>query len=275
MSKGKTMGEFQRADGVAIVTGAAGGMGSHCARLLGEDGWPELLLCDLDESRLGPVAEALRAKGAKVELLGGEITDPAFTERLLAKVGSRAIGAVIHTAGVSPAIFGDKDKLLEINLDATQTIVDAVKPRMAEGGAVVLFASMASYFPISPEADAAFEAPLPAGGTAELRHLVPNEGAAYTLSKRAVRAIAKREAKGFGDRKARIVSMSPGLIDTAMMAGEKNPQTEAMLSGAALTRLGRPEELAAAAVFLASPRAGFITGCDLRVDGGALSSLGI
>lgn len=269
------MGEFQRAEGVAIVTGAAGGMGSHCARLLGEGGWSELLLCDLDEARLAPVAEALRAKGAKVDLLGGEITNPAFTGRLLDKVGSRAIGAVIHTAGVSPAIFGDKDKLLEINLDATQAIVDAVKPRISPGGAVVLFASMASYFPISPEADAAFEAPLPAGGTKELRHLVPNEGAAYTLSKRAVRAMAKREAKGFGDRQARIVSMSPGLIDTAMMAGEKNPQTEAMLAGAALTRLGRPEELAAAAVFLASPQAGFITGCDLRVDGGALSSLGI
>lgn len=269
------MGEFQRAKGVAIVTGAAGGMGSHCARLLGEDGWNELLLCDLDEARLGPVAESLRAKGAKVDLLGGEITDPAFTDRLLAKVGTRPIGAVIHTAGVSPAIFGDKDKLLEINLDATQAIVDAVRSRMAEGGAVVLFASMASYFPISPDADAAFEAPLPAGGTAQLRHLVPDAGAAYTLSKRAVRAIAKREAKSFGDHKARIVSMSPGLIDTAMMAGEKNPQTEAMLAGAALTRLGRPEELAAAAVFLASPQAGFITGCDLRVDGGALSSLGI
>lgn len=269
------MAEFQRAEGVAVVTGAAGGMGSHCARLLGEDGWPELILCDLDETRLAPVAEALRGQGAKVELLAGQITDPAFGERLLALAGDRPIGAVIHTAGVSPAIFGDGDKLLEINLDATQALVDTVRPRMAQGGAVVLFASMASYFPISPEADAAFEAPLPAGGTAELRHLVPNAGAAYTLSKRAVRAIAKREAKAFGTRGARIVSMSPGLIDTAMMAGEANPQTQAMLAGAALPRLGRPEELAAAAVFLASPRAGFITGMDLRVDGGALSSLGI
>jgi NAD(P)-dependent dehydrogenase (short-subunit alcohol dehydrogenase family) len=260
---------------VAIVTGAAGGMGSHCARLLGEDGWPELLLCDLDEARLAPVAKKLRAKGARVDLLGSEITDADFPQKLLARLGDRPVGAVIHTAGVSPAIFGDKDRLLEINLDATQTIVDTVRPRMAESGAVVLFASMASYFPISPEADAAFEAPLPPGGTRELRHLVENAGAAYTLSKRAVRAIAKREAKAFGERKARIVSMSPGLIDTAMMAGEKNPQTEAMLAGSALARLGRPEELAAAAVYLCSPRAGFITGCDLRVDGGALSSLGI
>lgn len=269
------MAEFQRAEGVAIVTGAAGGMGAHCARLLAEGGWPELILCDLDEARLEPVAVKLHTKGAKVELLAGEITYRAFTDNLLAAAGDRPVAAVIHTAGVSPALFGDRDRLLEINVDATQALVDAVRPRMAAGGAVVLFASMASYFPVSPGADAAFEAALPPEGTRALRHLVPEVGAAYTLSKRAVRAIAKREAKAFGERGARIVSISPGLIDTAMMAGEATPQTDAMLTGAALPRLGRPEELAAAAVFLASPQAGFITGCDLRVDGGALSSMGI
>lgn len=268
------MGEFQRAEGVAIVTGAAGGMGSHCGQLLREAGWSEFLLCDLNEARLTPVAEVLRATGASVDVLAMQITDPAFPKALLGKLGSREIGAAIHTAGVSPHMT-DAARLLEINLDATQALVDTIRPRMAHGAAAVLFASMASYFPISPEADAAFEAPLPPGGSHELLHFAPNEGVAYTLSKRAVRAIARREAKAFGARGARIVSLSPGLIDTAMNAGEANEQTAAMLAGAALPRLGRPEELAAVAVFLCTPQAGFITGWDLRVDGGALSSLGM
>lgn len=268
------MAEFERAQGVAIVTGAAGGMGSHCARLLGEAGWSEMILCDLDEARMASVAEGLRAQGVSVDLLGGQITDPAFPGQLLDTLGAREIGAVIHTAGVSPHMT-TSERILQINLDATQALVDAIRPRMASGGAAVLYASMASYFSAGAEADAAFEAPLPAGGSAELMHFVANEGMAYTLSKRGVRAIAKREAKGFGERGARIVSLSPGLIDTSMNAGEANDHTAAMLNGAALPRLGRPAELAAASVFLTSPQAGFITGCDLRVDGGALSSLGM
>jgi NAD(P)-dependent dehydrogenase (short-subunit alcohol dehydrogenase family) len=264
----------RRTEGVAIVTGAAGGMGAHCARLLAEDGWPTLLLCDLDAARLEPVAAAVRAAGATAELLVGQITDPAFYQELIAALGPREVGAAIHTAGVSPKMT-DKDTLLAVNLDGTQMFVEAIRPRIAKGGAAVLCASMVSYFPVSPEADAAFEQALPPGGSAELRHLAAHPGLAYTLSKRAVRAIARREAKAFGRRGARITSVSPGFIDTPMMSGEQSPQTLAMLADSALQRLGGPEELAAVAVFLCSPGASFITGCDIRVDGGAVAALGL
>ena len=272
--KGMLMASSHHAAGVAIITGAAGGMGSCCARLLAEDGWDELLLCDLDEARLGPIAQELRGKVARLDTIGAELTDPRFGEALIAGVGSRGIGALIHTAGVSPQMAGS-ERLLAINLDATQRLVEVVAPRMTEGAAAVLFASMASYFPISPEADAAFEAPLPEGGSAALIDLVPDVGAAYTLSKRGVRAIVRREARGFGERGARIVSISPGLIDTAMTAGEHNDRTRAMLEGGALVRMGRPEELAAVAAFLCSAGAGFITGTDFLVDGGVLATMGL
>lgn len=264
----------QRAEGVAIVTGAAGGMGSHCARLLAEAGWTDLILCDIAADRIEAVAAPLRESGAKVEALAGRIDEPAFHQALIGALGSRAIGALIHTAGVSPTMT-DSERLLSVNLDGTLLLVEAIRPHMADGACAVLYASMASYFPISPEADAAFEAPLAVGEWRAHMATIANSGIAYTLSKRAVRAIARREAKAFGARGARIASVSPGLIDTAMGALEENDHTRGMLANSALPRLGAPEELASASVFLCSPEASFVTGIDLRVDGGALAPMGL
>ena len=262
--------------GVAIVTGAAGGMGSQCARLMAEAGWSELLLCDLDEAKLDAVAEPLRATGSHVKILASDVSKPAFPTRFTALLGSRDISALIHTAGVSPTQTLDCGRIFDINLDATLRLIAAARSRMAEGSAAVLFASIAGHLPVSPEADAAFDAALPEEGSASLRQLASDANEAYLLGKRAIIAAVKREAKGwYRERKARIVSVSPGMIDTAMMQGTDNPLTRSLFESAAISRFGQPEEVAAACVFLCSPAASFITGTDLLVDGGEFAGLGL
>lgn len=258
----------------AVVTGAANGMGAQCSRLLMEAGWRRLLLSDLDAARLESVAAPLRARGAIVSVMTGDVTDRDFPARLLQTLGTHDIGAMIHAAGVAPQTT-TPPHIFEINLDASLRLLPAVRSRMARGGAAVFFASIAGHLPVSREAEAAFDRPLPAEGSASLRHYATDQNEAYLLAKRGIIAAVKREARAFGERGARIVSVSPGLIDTAMTQGVENDLTRNLLGKAAIPRLGRPEEVAAVCVFLCSAAASFVTGCDLRVDGGQLAGLGI
>lgn len=267
--------EMKLPPGVAVVTGAAGGMGSAAARGLVDAGWRELLLCDLDPGRLDFVAGPLREAGAEVAALAADIADAAFPARLLEVLAGRSIAAMIHTAGISPNM-GSPERILAVNLDATARLVETIRGCMAQGSAAVLFASNSAYFPMPPEAAAAFIQPLPADGAVALAHFAPSPELAYPLSKLGVRALVKREAKSFGVRGARLVSMSPGAIDTPMTRGEL-PNSEVarrMVETSASGRMGRAEELAAVAVFLCSPAASFVTGVDWLVDGGHTAAMG-
>lgn len=257
--------------GVAIVTGAAGGMGAPSAQRLAAQGLA-LILCDISEDRLEALAAPLRAAGTKVETLACNIANASFPANLMAIVGERPIAALIHTAGLSPTM-GDADAIFTVNYDATARLVEAVRPRMARGACAVLIASSSGYAAASAEIDALIDAiPLDADSTS-LRTGVTHPGHAYSLSKRGVHRMVERQAAAFGEHGARIMSISPGLIDTSMGRAEAqaHPVMDEMLQVTPLKRYGTGDEIASVAVFLCSEDASYVTGSDIKVDGGVLA----
>lgn len=268
------MTQRNSAEGVAIVTGATGGMGSASARALAEAGYEGLLLCDIDRARLEEVAAPLRASGTRVDLLAGSIADPTYPAEVLVALDGRKIAAVVHTAGVGPR-GGSVEAILDINFAGTIRLIDAIRDHMAEGSAAVLIASNSSYFPLPPEATAEAAKAMCTDDVAALARHCPDGVVAYPLSKYGVKKLVEREAKAFGQRGARIVSISPGATDTAMVASERehSPQLEAMLAAQPIPRMAQPEEMASIAVFLCSPGASFITATDILADGGMVNSM--
>lgn len=195
---------MEKPDGIVVVTGAARGMGEQCARLMVAAGWKRLLLLDMREEGLQAVAGDLRAQGLEVNVLACDITDASFPGVLFDRLGAAKVAALIHAAGVAPHL-STTEQVFDINLDASLRLICALPPHMAEGSAAVFFASIAGHLPVTPEAEAAFEQPLPDEGSTSLRHFATDSNAAYLLGKRAVIAEVKRAAKPFAAQGARVV----------------------------------------------------------------------
>lgn len=255
--------------GVAIVTGATGGMGAASARDLAKQGWP-LILCDLDAGRLETLASELTSGGATVEVLPGDVSAPDFPEQLIAILGERPIGAVAHTAGLSPTM-ADGPRIIAVNYEASARLAAAVLPRMVEGGCAVLISSSSAY-DSTEQFDTAIKPIIPSDDASALLPFSEHPGLAYMISKRAVQMLVQQQAQAFGERGARIMSISPGLIDTSMGRQEQkaHPQMDVLLAKTPLGRYGTAEEIASVVTFLCSEKASFLSGSDIKVDGGMI-----
>lgn len=246
-------------------------MGAAVAALLARRG--RLLLADLDQEAIDQVGSQMEGD---VDTLACDITVPADIERVAAATAS--LGALVLTAGLSPSMAPGR-RIWEVNLLGTARVLDVFERTLVPGSVAVCFASMAGHMVTAPPQMATIlDDPLSPSFFDDLaaQGIDPDEPQmAYAVSKHAVLRLVRRRARVWGAQGARLLSLSPGIIDTGMgrLEAEHEPAMAQMVETSPLSRTAQPEEVAAVAAFLVSEGASFMTGTDVLVDGGVVSQL--
>lgn len=263
-----------------MITGGAGGMGLATARIVGRD--QAVVLCDVRQDRLEGAAATLKGLGMTAIPVNCDVTDRDAVAGLMKTAAEQGeVGSVIHTAGVSPAM-GDAEYVMRTNAIGTLNVNEVFFEVAGEGSAIVNVASMAAHmlpdeivptakFPLALTDTAAFMAEmLP---VCDIAGEAGRSGLAYAVSKSFVRWYSSAQAERFNGRGLRIVSVSPGSVDTEMGRLEEQNGAGALVSDAAVPRWGKPEEMAELLAFCVSDKAGYLTGTDILNDGGVIASM--
>jgi len=242
----------------AAITGGAKGMGFEIARRMGLEG-ACLAIIDIDEAALSNALQTLSADGIDVKSYHLDVTNPeevAKTFALLIEHFSGKLDILVNNAGI--ADFGSVDntesaawdKVIAVNLTGTYLCSRSAIPAMKKsGGTIINFGSVAGLVGI------------------------PNM-AAYCASKAAVIGLTKQMAVDYISQGIRVNCICPGMIADTDMGRQilgtdvSDEATRKRLSKYPIGRFGKPEEIAAAVLFLASDEAGFVCGSAFTVDGG-------
>jgi NAD(P)-dependent dehydrogenase (short-subunit alcohol dehydrogenase family) len=264
-----------------LITGATGGMGRASALLAARQGY-DLVLSDLSLEKLAALAAECQAAGVSTSTCLLDVTQPDSIDRLVQVLDAGGgVDAIIHTVGLSPQM-ADWRRIIEVDLVGTVALLEQTRPCLKTGGCTVAIASMSAYMvPPQAQIDQTLANPLALDFDTRLEalndagHGLTHSGMAYAYAKRALKQYVADQASTWGVEGKRIVSISPGLIDTDMgrLENAAMDNFDAMRSLIALTRLGEPEDIANTALFLISGAAAYITGFDILVDGGFVANL--
>jgi NAD(P)-dependent dehydrogenase (short-subunit alcohol dehydrogenase family) len=246
---------------VAIVTGGGSGIGRAVARRFASEG-AAVAVADVDGESAKAVAAEIEASGGsafgiEVDVTDGErvraMVDRAVSEFggvdvLMTAAGVLGFGSVVET---EPELW---NRVIGVNLTGTYLCARAAIPRMVErgGGSIVTVSSSTGAHDAAP-------------GTA-----------AYIASKGGVAMLTKAISVDHARQGIRANAIAPGPTDTPMLSGVMTPaELRAFGEAMPIGRLARPEELAAAALFLASDEASYVTGAVFAVDGGQTAKVGM
>ncbi|OBK01768.1 short-chain dehydrogenase [Mycolicibacterium conceptionense] len=236
----------------ALVTGGTSGIGLATARRLAAEG-AYVFITGRDRARLDKAAASIGAHGIQSDISKIEDLDTLAEE--IGKHGKGLDVAFANAGGgdfatlaeVTPEHYRDN---FDRNVAGTVFTVQKVLPLLNEGASIVLAGSTAA-----SEGVAAF--------------------GLYAASKAAIRSLGRTWAAELADRKIRVNTVVPGPIETPGLTGlapadQKQDLLDGMASQVPMKRLGRPEEIASAVLFLASDQSSFMTGAELAVDGGQI-----
>jgi NAD(P)-dependent dehydrogenase (short-subunit alcohol dehydrogenase family) len=241
---------------VAIVTGASSGLGVAFATALAESG-ADVVLGARRESRLAETRKLIEATGRRALAVRTDVTRPEECQALV-DASLKAFGKVdilVNNAGVGTAVPALKETpdqfraVVDLNLNACYWMAQACGKVMKPGSSIINISSVLA---------------LTTAGLPQ---------AAYSASKAGLIALTRDLAQQWTSRRGiRVNAIAPGFFASEMTAQYDPAYIERSLSRVLVGRLGKPEELAAALIFLASDAGAYITGITLPVEGGLLTS---
>lgn len=238
-------------DKVAVVTGAKQGIGKGIALTLAKAG-AKVAVVDLDIAECQAVCEEITKLGSRAIAIKCDISKKsdidAMVKGTVDKLG--ALDILVNNAGIYPFVPYDKmteadwDKVIDINLKGTFLATQAATKVMPEGGRIVNISSIASVV-----------------GFAGLAH--------YCASKGGVNAMIRALAVELAPRKITVNAVAPGAIQTpGASQGMNDDVIKQTIAAIPLSRMGQPEDIAGAVLYLVSDLASYVTGQTIIVDGG-------